>query len=97
VIGELHFGALNSQRPRENLQRIRKLVDRCTPLSIHPKTAQAYARIRLQLKRKGKPIPENDLWIAASCLSENLPLATEDAHFLEVDDLVVRTPPPSRP
>ena len=94
VIGELHFGALNSQRPQENLRRVQKLVHRCRILSIHSKTAMTYAQIRLQLKEKGKPIPENDIWIAALCRSKSLPLATEDAHFLEVDDLIVETPSP---
>jgi tRNA(fMet)-specific endonuclease VapC len=36
--------------------------------SISSQTAALYARLRLQLKDKGKPIPENDLWIAASCV-----------------------------
>jgi tRNA(fMet)-specific endonuclease VapC len=43
----------------------------------------------LQLKRHGKPIPENDLWIAAICVEHDLPLATVDSHFDYVEGLHV--------
>ena len=89
VVGELIFGALNSQRPQENLARVQELIVRCIVLETKASTASLYAHIRLQLKHKGKPIPENDLWIAALCLEHNIPLATEDAHFLEVQGLSV--------
>jgi tRNA(fMet)-specific endonuclease VapC len=56
---------------------------------VNVKTAEIYARIRLQLKRKGKPIPENDIWIAAICVEHDVPLATSDGHFLEIDALKV--------
>jgi tRNA(fMet)-specific endonuclease VapC len=52
-------------------------------------TAEVYARIRMDLKRKGKPIPENDLWIAALCIERGLPLATSDGHFAAVDELTI--------
>jgi len=45
------------------------------------------ALIRLQLRRRGRPIPENDVWIAALCVEHKMPLATSDEHFLEVDAL----------
>jgi tRNA(fMet)-specific endonuclease VapC len=41
------------------------------------------------MKRKGKPIPENDLWIATLCIERGLPLATSDEHFAEVGELKV--------
>jgi len=89
VIGELLFGALNSQRPQENLTHVQQLIDRCAVLEVKVATASVYAQARLQLKRKGKPIPENDLWIAALCVKHSIPLATEDIHFSEVDGLIV--------
>ena len=45
------------------------------------------ALIHLQLRRRGRPIPENDVWIAALCVEHKMPLATSDEHFLEVDAL----------
>jgi len=47
--------------------------------------AEAYAEIRKHLKEKGAPIPENDLWIAATALSHGLKLVTQDRHFKNVD------------
>ena len=50
-------------------------------------TAAVYARLRLGLKEKGKPIPENDLWIAALCVEHQVPLVTLDGHFDSVEEL----------
>jgi tRNA(fMet)-specific endonuclease VapC len=89
VIGDLRFGALNSRRPVENLQRIEQLVARCRVLNATVTTADVYARLRSGLKKKGKPIRENDVWIAALCIEHGLPLATADEHFGLVDGLTV--------
>ena len=87
VVGELRFGALSSQRQSENLERIDKLVHRCSVLVIDEQTTPVYASIRRDLKQKGRPIPGNDVWIAALCVHHSLPLATDDSHFLEISDL----------
>jgi tRNA(fMet)-specific endonuclease VapC len=50
-------------------------------------TAMHYAEIILELKRKGKLIPTNDLWIAALCRQHSLSLLSRDRHF----DLVAGT------
>ncbi len=89
VVGELRYGALNSQHSAANLERITRLVSRCQVLGIDTATAEVYSQARLRLKQKGRPIPENDLWIAAICIQHSLPLATSDSHFLEVEDLIV--------
>ena len=65
MVGELRYGALNSRKADENLAEVERLVSRCRVLDITVATAAVYARLRFQLKTKGKPIPENDLWIAA--------------------------------
>lgn len=90
VIGELWFGALNSGRVEHNLERIEGIVSNCAPLSIDPECAQFYARLRLALKRRGRMIPVNDLWIAATAIRHGLPLLSDDAHFREVEDLDLR-------
>lgn len=95
VIGELCYGALNSGRPSENLRRIEELTSRCLVLGVQLETAQVYARLRMDLKQKGKPIPENDLWIAAVCVEQGLPLATADGHFREVSSLSIPSVSPS--
>jgi predicted nucleic acid-binding protein len=50
-------------------------------------TAEIYARIAQTLEVKGTPIPENDIWIAAVALECDMPLATRDDHFRQVDRL----------
>lgn len=50
-------------------------------------TAEVYAGVRLQLKQAGRPIPENDVWIAALCIQHGVPLGTSDDHFAHVNDL----------
>jgi len=87
VVGELRFGALNSRRSDENLRRIELLISRCTVLDVNLSTTESYARVRLQLKRSGTPIPQNDVWIAAVCIQCGLPLATVDNHFDYIEGL----------
>ena len=87
VIGELRYGALNSRRVADNLAAVERLVSRCRVLDIPASTAVTNARLRLTLKQAGKPIPENDLWIAALCVEHRVPLATLDRHFDAVEGL----------
>ena len=56
-------------------------------LDVQEPTTHYYAEITLELKRKGKPIPTNDIWIAALCRQHSLPLLSRDRHF----DLVAGT------
>lgn len=53
-------------------------------------TAERYARILAYLLRSGRPIPTNDLWIAASAMEHGVVLLTADAHFLQVPQIVVK-------
>jgi tRNA(fMet)-specific endonuclease VapC len=92
VVGELRFGAVQSKRSSENLRRIDDLISRSQVLDVRLATTEVYARLRLALKKKGKPIPENDLWIAAICVENALPLATDDGHFAEVEELSLDRP-----
>ena len=89
VTAELLFAAKNSGRPKENLKTYNEFIDTCRVLNITRKTADKYSAIRLQLKQKGRPIPENDLWIAAVCIENNLPIITVDEHFDNVEGLEV--------
>ena len=89
VIAELLFTARNSSRQKENLKVYNEFIDVCDVLNITRKTADHYSSIRLELKQKGRPIPENDLWIASICIEQNLPLVTGDAHFDNINDLKV--------
>lgn len=85
--GELLFGAANSGRHLANTRRYEGFISQAIVLPVTLTTARLYARLRLQLRQAGRPIPENDLWIAATCLEHNLVLGTADAHFSCCPDL----------
>jgi tRNA(fMet)-specific endonuclease VapC len=87
VVGELRYGALNSRKAEENLLEVERLAGKCRILDITAATADVYARVRLNLKTKGKPIPENDLWIAALRVEHDVKLAAVDGHFDAIDGL----------
>lgn len=89
ALGEAHYTVLNSGRPRENEAKLRRFLQTCHVPAMGPETARRYAEVRMALRRKGRPIPENDIWIAAVCLEHGVPLATRDGHFKEVDGLEV--------
>ena len=89
VVGELLFGALKSGRVKANVQRVENFASKTVTLICDIETAKHYARIKNDLRRAGKPIPENDIWIAALALQHALVLVTRDAHFSEVDGLTV--------
>ena len=66
VVGELLFGAENSTRPLQNLPRYLEFISACAVVPLGRETAVVYARSRLALKRKGRPIPMNDVWMPLS-------------------------------
>jgi tRNA(fMet)-specific endonuclease VapC len=81
VVAELRFGAMNAARAAANLQKIDDLISRCVVLDSTKETARIYAELRMQMKKPGRPIPQNDIWIAAACVQQGIPLATDDSHF----------------
>lgn len=91
VEGELLFGALNSSQRVQNLIKLKGFIGHCLILTITSAVAEQYAVVRQQLKKKGKPIPENEIWIASTCLVNKLPLATVDKHFGFIKGLSLET------
>jgi tRNA(fMet)-specific endonuclease VapC len=87
VIGELCYGARRSGRIEVNLARVDELVASSTILVCDADTARHYGEVKNKLRLKGRPLPENDVWIAALALQHDLILITRDAHFQEVENL----------
>lgn len=87
AIGELCYGARKSARTQENLARVDELVANSTVLGCDAETARQYGEIKDKLGLKGRPLPENDIWIASLALQHDLVLVTRDAHFQEVENL----------
>ncbi len=100
VIGELLAGFACGERERRNREELSLFLasPRIESPPVSTETADAYAHLCRDLKRKGRPIPTNDLWIAASCLELGAILFGFDAHFLQVDGLrVIRSWPEALP
>jgi tRNA(fMet)-specific endonuclease VapC len=89
TLGELRYGAANSGRVAYNTQKLDQALKGFGVILPDESTADCYAQVRVQLRRKGRPIPPNDVWIAAIALQHRLPVLTRDAHFREVDALDV--------
>lgn len=87
VLGELYFGVYRSANAAKHTQQVKKFVENCEVLIVDAETAEIYATIKTKLLNKGKPIPENDIWIAAIAMQYNLSLVTFDKHFSKVEDL----------
>lgn len=56
-------------------------------LACDAETARLYGEVKNSLRKKGHPIPENDIWIAATALQHGLILVSRDEHFAEVEGL----------
>jgi tRNA(fMet)-specific endonuclease VapC len=89
VAGELYYGAYCSANVKKHLDQTNQFLQNYTILVPDAITGDFYGSIKSTLKSKGKPIPENDIWIAAIAIQFNLPLFTVDKHFKEIDNIVL--------
>lgn len=87
AIGELYYGAYKSQFQQKNLQKLHQVIANNAILFADIETSSYYGRISAQLRAIGKPIPSNDIWIAALALQYGLVLVTRDQHFHHIDTL----------
>jgi tRNA(fMet)-specific endonuclease VapC len=81
VLGEYRHGIAQSRNRGSYEKWLTGLLNDCMVLDINEPTTHHYAEITLELKRAGKPIPTNDVWIAALCRQHSLPLLSRDRHF----------------
>jgi predicted nucleic acid-binding protein len=92
-LGEMLRGVYllpEGRRKRELLQLCRETVGRLEEvLPLTPAVGEQFATTDVSLRRKGRPIPINDVWIASAALVRGATLVTNDAHFTYVDGLHV--------
>ena len=72
VIGELLYGAKKSKHVKDNINKISRFVSRCHVFSVDGDTAEEYSTIKAVLMKRGCPIPDNDVWIAAMVRFSNI-------------------------
>ena len=91
-IGELLSGFKAGRREDENRQELVTFLDspRVNVYSVNEATAEYYSHILNRLKKKGTPIPTNDIGIAAVAFEHGLPLYTMDQHFSHVEGLLLK-------
>ena len=92
VVGELYYGAFKSKKIKENLKNISELLKIISVLGNDVETARIYGDLKSKLKKKGRPIPENDIWIAAIAKQYKLTIMTADQHFEAIENLKLVVP-----
>jgi tRNA(fMet)-specific endonuclease VapC len=91
VLGELFAGFRRGSRERANRKRLEEFIE-TFEVQILPVTeieADWYAKVVARLRAEEKPIPTNDVWIAACALAAKASLLTADGHFDFVEGLTV--------
>jgi tRNA(fMet)-specific endonuclease VapC len=92
VLGELYSGFRAGNRWAENATQLAQFLSKPSVrvLNVTAETALRYAEVDVYLRKKGRPIPRNDVWIAAVALEHGLHLLTLDDHFREIPLLLIQ-------
>lgn len=90
TIGELFFGAYHSQQIEKNVATCQSFLERAKLLPFTTEVSRQYGMIKSDLKKRGQPIGDNDLWIAAFALAHRAVLVTNNTqHFGRVSGLAL--------
>ena len=89
VVGELLYGYRYGSRTARNIRELDEFLANpyVTLVPVSRITADRYARIATALRAKGRPIPTNDIWIAAHAMETGTDLVSSDGHFKYIDGL----------
>jgi tRNA(fMet)-specific endonuclease VapC len=89
VVGELPDGFVGGAREQENRRDLRRFraKPRTVLVPVTDETAEWFAVLKQQLRRKGTPVPISDVWIAATCMEHGAASLSFDGHFRDIDGL----------
>ncbi len=89
VVGELLYGFRHGNRYEQNLRELHAFLANpyVTFVPVSLVTSDRYSRVAASLRAKGRPIPTNDIWIAAQAMETGAELVSFDQHFENVDGL----------
>jgi len=92
VLAELYAGFRSGRKEKQNRQELESFINnqRVYILNHNQDTAEFYSQIYHQLKNKGKPIPTNDIWIAAVAMQYGLEIFSLDSHFYAIEGLIIK-------
>ena len=90
VVGEQLCGFRQGAHYERNLAELRSFLERpyVSFVPVGPVTADRYSRVMSALKAKGRPIPTNDVWIAAHAMETGADPVSADGHFEHVEGIV---------
>jgi len=91
VLGEIYFGIMNGSQTKTNNILLEHFLSnaRVEILNVNDSTAKLFGEIATELKRAGRPIQQNDIWIAALCKQHGYRLVTNDMGFSNITGLEV--------
>lgn len=89
VIGELLTGFKAGSKEKENRKILEVFLGDYTTeiVDVTKESTEIYSQIKVFLRRKGTPIPNNDIWIASNAIETGAVLITYDKHFLKIPGL----------
>lgn len=87
VLGEYRYGISQSRNRARYTEWLDGLLDDCMVLDVTEATTHHYAIVNIELRRIGRPIPTNDLWIAALGRQYGMAILSRDRHFDLVPDI----------
>jgi len=90
TVAELFYGAYNSSNPEKNLKLINDLILEINVINFDPKAGEQFGNIKAGLKKTGKIINDSDLFIAATAISNEMILVTNnEKHFKRIKNLKI--------
>jgi len=91
TIGELRSGVLAADNVETRDRRLSTLLGALSldPLPVDALVAEAWARLRQELRVRGRRMPVNDSWIAATAIAHGVPVVTQDDDYADVPGLAV--------
>lgn len=88
TVGEIYDGIYGSTDPQASEEGFRGFLDEVTILPLDQPIMQCFARLRLDLRRKGQRLSNLDLLIAATAIQNDLKLVTRNlGHFQRISGL----------
>ena len=87
ALGELYTGINRVSNREKHLKRLNDFLKLTTILNVDGDTSVIYGELIADLYKLGKPIPTNDVWIAATAIQHNLTLLSSDKHFEKINHL----------
>jgi predicted nucleic acid-binding protein len=90
TIGEMLFGGAKKKWGPTKMAELHRRLQSVVMLPYDYKLCVTYGDLKAKLQEQGRPIADNDLWIAASSVRHSIPLISHNrSHFEIIPELVL--------